>query len=750
MGEMRIQNRFRFLLAVAIAYCQVTFAWADQPAKDELKFNVLPGIGRHNSDVQEVTFAAEFRAIKGQQRGELRVTASLEKGWTIYSTTQKSGGPTPTQIVVKEGARVVGEFISANPPTIKRDAYFPVPLEEHLGEVTWAAPIEFEGDPEQVTISGKVRGQICHANQGCIPLDQLNSSFDARFAGYLPETNGDTRVPSLASNEIATTSYTSALDVIASLIPTQVDAEPHRVARAHATIEGRIEPASARPGDKIRLKITVTPDAQWHVYDYAERDPSKVSKPALVALAAPKWKLSPPKASQKPVSKQTGLSIEPVQRYHEKPITWTFELQVPSDQPAGLVQLTGHIGLQTCTETMCDPPAGVDFSAKVQIGGKASGSVPLEFKNSSYAAAAKLLKEPKAPEKSGADSTGTGSTQPPEGSGSAAGSFEIEKITVEKSDQSLWMILLLAFVGGFILNFMPCVLPVIGLKVLAFVHQSGHDRVRILLLNLVYSLGLLSIFWILATFASAASLGLSDESLGWGQQFNYDAFNITMLAVVFVMGLSFLGVWEIPIPGFATSHAADELAGREGYSGAFFKGVVTTLLATPCSGPGLASALAYCVNKPPHVVYLVFTFVGLGMALPYLLIGAYPRLIRFIPKPGPWMETFKQVMGFVLLGTVVFLFTVLEPKNIIPTLVFLLALGAACWLIGRVPLHAPRGKRLQAWGWAAALAGIVGWLSFTYEGNSEHDLDWQKFSLARLGQLSESGATVMVDFTADW
>jgi thiol:disulfide interchange protein len=293
-------------------------------------------------------------------------------------------------------------------------------------------------------------------------------------------------------------------------------------------------------------------------------------------------------------------------------------------------------------------------------------------------------------------------------------------------------------------------LPVIGLKILSFVQQSGHDRKRILMFNVAYSLGLLSIFWVLATLTSAASLGISQRSLDWGQQFNYDPFNITMLAVVFVMGLSFIGVWEIPIPGFAGSKAADDLAGREGYAGAFFKGIVTTLLATPCTGPGLATAIAYCVNKPPSTAYLVFSFAGLGMALPYLLIGAFPRLIRFLPKPGPWMETFKQSMGFVLLGTVVFLFTLLKPENVVPTIGFIFALWAACWWIGRVPHHATAFRKWQAWGVATAFAFFVGWLTFRYDGSTEYELEWQEFSLAKLHELSDSGATVLVDFTADW
>ena len=137
-------------------------------------------------------------------------------------------------------------------------------------------------------------------------------------------------------------------------------------------------------------------------------------------------------------------------------------------------------------------------------------------------------------------------------------------------------------------------------------------------------------------------------------------------------GLSFLGVWEIPIPGFVGGGAANELAAKEGPAGAFFKGAITTILATPCSGPGIAIALGYCTGKPIGFVYLIFTMLGLGMASPYLIIGANPKLIRFLPKPGMWMETFKQIMGFVLMATVIYLLSFINWANILPTLTLLL------------------------------------------------------------------------------
>jgi thiol:disulfide interchange protein len=368
-----------------------------------------------------------------------------------------------------------------------------------------------------------------------------------------------------------------------------------------------------------------------------------------------------------------------------------------------------------------------------------------------------------------------------------------QPVTDAGAETSLAAALAYAFLGGLILNIMPCVLPVIGLKIMAFVQQSGESRGKILALNIWYSLGLLFVFLVLATV-------LAIWNVGWGQQFGNELFAISMAAIVFAMGLSFLGVWEIPIPGFVGGNAANELAAKEGPAGAFFKGAITTILATPCSGPGIAIALGYCTGKPVGFVYLIFTMLGLGMASPYLIIGANPNLIRFLPKPGEWMETFKQIMGFVLMATVIYLLSFISWVNILPTITLLLGLSGALWWIGRTSIAAEFQVKLRAWLAGAAFACLMGLVAFggkTKIGGYElvglqevmrHRLDkfvvrqvdefitaqdpkagvsdpllaspeltkhddeiqWVPFSERRLQYLIDENRTVMVDFTADW
>ncbi|HJT35818.1 MAG TPA: cytochrome c biogenesis protein CcdA, partial [Pirellulales bacterium] len=327
---------------------------------------------------------------------------------------------------------------------------------------------------------------------------------------------------------------------------------------------------------------------------------------------------------------------------------------------------------------------------------------------------------------------------------------EFKLAEVSGGDSSLIAMMGVGFLGGLLLNLMPCVLPVIGLKILSFVEQSGHSRRQAFLLNLWYSLGILAVFMVLATLPVVSQFWFNRQ-FGWGEQFSFVGFNVALSAIVFVMALSFLGVWEIPIPGFIGTGTTQQLAAKEGFWGALAKGAVTTVLATPCSGPFLGTALAFALVQPPLVIYLMFASIGLGMASPYLLFGAFPHLLRWLPRPGAWMETFKQVMGFVLLGTVVYLLTLVESEYVIPALTLCFGLWAGCWWIGRTPAYAPWLAKTRAWAIGMAVPTIVGIIGFHWLGPQPASaLAWRPFSMQELADLTADQKTVMVDFTANW
>ncbi|MDR2705911.1 MAG: thioredoxin family protein [Planctomycetaceae bacterium] len=320
--------------------------------------------------------------------------------------------------------------------------------------------------------------------------------------------------------------------------------------------------------------------------------------------------------------------------------------------------------------------------------------------------------------------------------------------------------LLYAFLGGIILNFMPCVLPVIGLKILSFFEQAGKSRVKAVVLNLWYSLGLLSVFLFLAFLNCGLSI-----------LFTFDLFNILMACVVFAMALSLMGIWEISAPPPLGTLLGGERSGKlmrqEGVLGAFFKGIITTLLAIPCGAPLLSPAVNWADMQirsgHTSLVFLAYGMIGLGMASPYLVIGAFPELLRFLPKPGQWMETFKKTMGFFLLIAVVWILFFVQTERMLPTVALLFALWFVCWLMGRRQFE---GKRSIAEGIAALVipATVIlfsfqlSFIQFPYtleaamysrlHGNQgEH---WQPYTLSAFESARALNRPIVVDFTADW
>lgn len=712
-----------------------------------------------------VTVSAQFTSTGGDQ-GLLYVTAKIAEGWHIYSVTQPKGGPLATKIVMPPGKAnewgLRGRFKPWPKPHISTEsAWKDLPIESHEQEVTWVAPLVFQPgvDPKSFAVDGKLTVMACN-DQGCLPPKSI--PFTAKL-GEGP------KLPPEGAKAVQPDPPSPAAPAKQPAKKTSASAGSFRRGNSHTTIRGQLEPARAAAGHPVKLSLTAEPDLNYHVYALEGSDnpaANLVYKPTLIRVAAPAgWQVAAPVADREPIEKKLEVADRPIQRYYEEPATWTVELTPPADAKPGTYPIEGVIGYQSCSDQSCDPPLAARFEATVAVGEGGESTSELAFSPAKYrdadtsepAVGKGTVEEKGAP---GSDVAVAPVVSPSEPAASSP--IEVQG-DAELAQMRLAAALALGFLGGALLNLMPCVLPVIGLKVLSFVEQSGHSRSRIFALNAWYSLGLISVFMVLATLAAFAGLG-------WGQLFAYSSFKIGMTAIVFAMALSFLGVWEIPIPGFVGGSAANELAAREGAAGAFAKGAITTVLATPCTGPFLTSALVWATTQPPLLVYLVFLSVGLGMASPYLLIGAFPRLIRWLPKPGGWMETFKQAMGFVLLATVVYLLTLLSPPTLVPTVALLFGLWAACWWIGRHQ-WSTSGSRWIPWTAGVAFAAAVAWFSFGWlEGVTRHRFDqyvdrvagrqstqtdgnhlaWQPFSKKYLDDLAQQGKTVMIDFTAPW
>lgn len=323
--------------------------------------------------------------------------------------------------------------------------------------------------------------------------------------------------------------------------------------------------------------------------------------------------------------------------------------------------------------------------------------------------------------------------------------------------------ILLGLLGGLILNVMPCVLPVLFLKLFGLVEQADISNRDRRVAGLAYAAGILVSFWVFAGIIVGLKAAFG-SSLGWGFQFQYPEYVAALATIVFLFGLSLFGVFEIPAFGVNT---ASDVANKEGPVGYFMYGVFAVLLATPCSAPLLGPAIAYAFSATPLELTAIFTAVGLGLASPFLVIAFLPVLFQYMPKPGAWMETVKQFLGFTLIATTVWLVSVLAGQigvdRTMGFLVFLLAASVGAWIFGRFGgVAATVQRQAVAFSVGALVASLGGYwyLDLAMAEASECDdtisttlsfeeeIPWQPFSEAAVASLE--GTPVFIDFTADW
>jgi thiol:disulfide interchange protein DsbD len=322
----------------------------------------------------------------------------------------------------------------------------------------------------------------------------------------------------------------------------------------------------------------------------------------------------------------------------------------------------------------------------------------------------------------------------------------------------------LAFLGGLILNIMPCVLPVLMLKLYSLIEQGGISDAERRSAGLAYTGGILVSFWLLAA-AIFVMRTVFESEVGWGFQMQSPGYVAALATLVFVFSLSLFGVFEIPAFG---ADSATELGAKEGLGGYFFTGVFATLVATPCSAPILGAAIAFAFSAPTWMLVLSFTMIGLGLAFPFVVIAFVPALFKVLPQPGEWMESFKQLLAFTLVATTVWLVDVLAhlvgPDRTTGFLAFLVTAAIGAWVFGRwggVAAEARRQATAAAAGIGVMMLGGWAFLDLQYDDTecddgslvtnelsfAEH-IPWQPFTGDRIDRLS--GKVVFVDFTADW
>lgn len=333
----------------------------------------------------------------------------------------------------------------------------------------------------------------------------------------------------------------------------------------------------------------------------------------------------------------------------------------------------------------------------------------------------------------------------------------------ETSTSEVIKILFLAFLGGVLLNFMPCVLPIISIKALAFINNAGKEQRESTESALVFSLGILTSFGVLAiAIVALQSVGYA---VGWGFQFQQPLFVFILLVITYVLSLGFFDLYVFHLPYIQEANRA-VFRIPPSLSRDFFDGILATALSTPCTAPFLGTALAFAFTQSALMVLAIFLSIGAGLALPYFYLSTHPKLIRLLPKPGPWMNTVKQMMGFLLILTSIWLLYVLESltgDSILTVLVLLFIIHFATWL-RHVVLASSVNRWIKGLFRVSMLAIVACSFFFVLPrilspgkqaGKQESAPDqvliaWQPYSDVTLKRARDINQAVFIDFTADW
>ena len=315
-----------------------------------------------------------------------------------------------------------------------------------------------------------------------------------------------------------------------------------------------------------------------------------------------------------------------------------------------------------------------------------------------------------------------------------------------------WFILLLSLLGGLILNLMPCVFPILSLKIFNLVEISDQSRKKVRIHGLVLTFGILVSFWILAGLL--LSLRVAGEEVGWGFQFQSSGFVMVLALFFFIFSLNFFGLFEI---GVSFVRLGGISSGFSGYMNSWVVGFVLVIAATPCTAPFMGTAIGLTLAMDGWESMWVFTFLGLGLAIPFLVLAFFPNLVSWLPRSGRWVESFKQLMGFFLLATVIWLIWVLGNQTDVDTvaqfLIILMLVGLIFWIYGR---WMGSGSRRVFWfksvGLTTLSAMTLGLFLGFFDGGEgvEEGLEWEVFSREEVDDLRRKGVPVFINFTAKW
>jgi len=484
--------------------------------------------------------------------------------------------------------------------------------------------------------------------------------------------------------------------------------------------------------DGGNLSVTITVPGKWHVN--ANKVTDEFLKPSSI------------------IAKATGVEFaeavwpEPIKEYNEalelEILTFrgTFTVEIPVKGVSGTdydslgTEVAFHY--QACDNSICLAPASktirldkLSAGVKGNVSGNAKNTVENDAKKN----------------------------DPEIGAGSRTATVE--------NRTGVALLLLFAFLGGIILNLMPCVLPVLSLKLFSLIKQAGESRGRLLALGGATTAGILCSFWVLAAVVAAIKAG--GGSAGWGMQFQSAGFIAFMVVILTAFAMSFFGVFEIWLPWGATTKM-DEAGHKAGFAGAFFTGALLVLLSTPCSAPFLGTAMGFAFTATTPVLFLFFTAAGLGLALPYMLVSAFPKVLKVFPKPGAWMVHLQRVMGVLLFASVAWLLWIVNEQagsmGVELFAAIVMASIACSVLLGKFAKPGVVFVREVAVIILSVVALFSLWFAAIgpqYENAAaaifnarmqEHMTEdgWFRYSPALIEEFKKAKRTVFIDVTADW
>ncbi len=623
---------------------------------------------------------------------EVGILFNLAEGWHIYWKNPGDAGLPPRIVWKLPPGFEVGEL------------RFPVPR-RHRDPGNLATNV-LEGEPvllqsltapkdlkpgDKVALTAELQWLVC--KEACVP-ERKSVSIELPVGGTTTDLNP-------ADREI--------LQAARRALPIPPDRAKYVRVTPSTTVR------SVSPGQSFEVVLEVEVAAGHHIQ--SNQPPQEALIPTHVFLESDpglgfgKTSYPPPKDGRHP---QLGKTSE----YRGKaPIR--IPVQVHDDAEGPRVRIAGLLTSQACNDKggTCYPPEYVAWSLELPVETRSAGLSPRGTNTSPQV----VPTPPGAP-----------AEIPPEGD-------PLQRFLARLGLPGL---LLGCFIYGLFINATPCVLPLFSIKILGFVQQAHESRRRALVLGLAFGAGVMVFFVLLGFLAARGSNVLQ-----------FPVAVIALGAVVMALALSMLGVYTLQVPTAATK--LEDRIGQEGVLASFGKGALAPVLGFACTGPLLAGIFGWATQQPPRMAVVAFLTTGLGMAAPYILLGANPNWLRFLPKPGPWMVTFERIMGFLLLGMVIWLLnplvTQIGAEGLQWTLVFLVVVGTACWVLGKIDFNMSLGQRWNYRGGAGALvlaSGVLiyGW--FYPLGAAHAEIPWQPWSVEAVESAVNSGETAFVDFTA--